>query len=466
MADTVATRKPDHLEPADQVGPRLEGRLAQLLNVRTQRGKLTSRPEQPMRIDHRESLIYVLGKAAELEHLVVCQYLYAAFSLKRDESEGLTTDQIELTGRWRHQMMEIAEQEMLHLALVQNLLTAVGAGPHFNRPSFPLPPRAFPAMVQMSLLPFDETALRHFAFLERPEGMDMDDAEGFAALERATPVLSLEELQDEIGPNLPDFETIGHLYRSIEDGLTQLVERVGEEALFIGPKDAQATGKHFRWDELGAVTDLASARKAIDTIVEQGEGARGDWHEAHFGRILAMLDEYLAAREADPGFAPARAVLPANVRPPDSGADVPIITDPFTIRCADLLNAVYEVLLQLLSRYFAHSGETDRQLGRLADVSVGLMEGVLAPLGYLVARLPVGPDHPGRTTGPTFELFYAVDYLLPHRDAAWRLMEERLREVAELAVRCREVCVPLYMTPLSEITAELARQADRLASAR
>jgi len=70
------------------------------------------------------------------------------------------------------------------------------------------------------------------------------------------------------------------------------------------------------------------------------------------------------------------------------------------------------------------------------------------------------------TAGPNFELFYAVDYLLPHRDAAWRLMEERLREVAELAVRCREVCVPLYMTPLSEITAELARQADLLARAR
>jgi hypothetical protein len=408
----------------------------------------------------------LLWEAAVLEQQFMCQYLYAAFSLKRDESEGLTSDQVAVTARWRHQLMEIAEQEMLHLALVQDLLTAVGAGPHFSRPSFPLPPRAFPAMVQMSLLPFDETALRHFAFLERPEGMDMDDAEGFAALERATPVLSLEELQDEIGPNLPDFETIGHLYRSIEDGLTRLTERMGESALFIGPADAQATSKHFRWDELVAVTDLASARRAIDTIVEQGEGARGDWHAAHFGRILGMLDEYLVAREADPSFEPTRAVLPANVRPPDSGAEVPIITDPFTIRCADLLNAVYEVLLQLLSRYFTHSGESEGQLAALAGVSIGLMEAVIAPLGQLVARLPVGPDHPGRTTGPTFELFYAVDYLLPHREAAWRVMEERLREVAELAVRCREVCVPLYMTPLSAITAELARQADRLAAAR
>src|SRR5439155_6799000 len=176
-------------------------------------------------------------------------------------------------------------------------------------------------------------------------------------------------------------------------------------------------------------------------------------------------DDYLATREADASFEPTRPVLPANVRPPDSGADVALISDPFTIRCVDLLNAVYEVLLQMLSRYFAHSGETDAQLSALADVSISLMEGSVRPLGELVARLPIGPAYPGKTAGPTFELFYAVDYLLPHREAAWTLMVERLREVAALALRCREVCVPLYIGPLSEITEKLRTEADRLAAA-
>ena len=36
-------------------------------------------------IEHREALIYALGKAAELEHLVMLQYLFAAFSLKQRE---------------------------------------------------------------------------------------------------------------------------------------------------------------------------------------------------------------------------------------------------------------------------------------------------------------------------------------------------------------------------------------------
>ena len=39
----------------------------------------------------------------------------------------------------------------------------------------------------------------------------------------------------------------------------------------------------------------------------------------------------------------------------------------------DLLNVAYEVLLQLLSRYFAHTDESPEQLGVLADVSLGLM---------------------------------------------------------------------------------------------
>ena len=124
--------------------------------------------EPLLQIEHREALIYTLSKAAELEHLIICQYLYAAFSLKRDGSEGLSSEMVRIVGGWHHQLMEIAEQEMLHLALVQNLLTAVGAGPHFARPNFPVPPRAFPARIRIELLTFGEEALRHFAFLERP----------------------------------------------------------------------------------------------------------------------------------------------------------------------------------------------------------------------------------------------------------------------------------------------------------
>ena len=187
--------------------------------------------------------------------------------------------------------------------------------------------------------------------------------------------------EDAIVPHLGEFETIGALYRAIGVGLEHLAGRIGAERLFIGPANAQATEEHFRWEELVAVTDLASAARAIDTIVEQGEGAQGEWRDAHFGRLLGILDDYLALKAADPAFEPARPVVAANVRQQATGVVVPLITDPGTARAMDLLNVVYEVLLQLLSRYFAHTDESPEQLRVLADVSVGLMYGAIKPLG-------------------------------------------------------------------------------------
>jgi hypothetical protein len=321
-----------------------------------------------------------------------------------------------------------------------------------------------PAKVQMALLPFGEAALRHFAYLERPEGMDMADQEGFTALAKARELPHDEA--DEIGPHLQDFETVGHLYRSIEDGLAHLAERMGEDRLFIGPGKAQATSDYLGFDELRPVTDLASARQAIDIIVEQGEGARGDWREAHFGRLVRMLDEYLAIRAEQPDFEPARPVILAHVRPLASGAEVALIGHGFTARCCDLLNAVYELILQLLARFFAHTDETQEQLRTLVEVAVGLMKLVVRPLGSLVTRMPMGPDHPDRTAGPALELFYETDYLLPDRAAAWAIMEERMREIADLATRCRDECIPTFLPQLSAITNVLRAQAEVLATAR
>ncbi len=414
-------------------------------------------------LEHREALIYALGKAAELEHLIMLQYQFAAYSLKQKVDEGLAPEQLAAVQRWRKTLLAISEQEMLHLAIVQNLLTAVGAAPRLARPNFPMPAYAYPAGVRIELVPFGEAALRHFAYLERPEGLAVDDAEGFEAIAEA--IALPHDPADEIVPQLQEFETIGQLYRSIQAGIEHLAGRLGPERLFIGQPNAQATEEHFRWEELVAVTDVGSAQWAIDTIVEQGEGASGEWRDAHFGRLLAILDEYLEIRAADPAFEPARPVVAANVRPQSTGIVVPLITDPGTARCMDLLNVVNEVLLQLLSRYFAHTDETAEQLGVLADVAVGLMYTAVKPLGTVVTTLPIGLDHPGVTAGPGFELFYDVDYLLPYRQAAWVLMEERLRDAAAFAVRCGEACTPALMEPLAKVARSLERYADQLLAA-
>jgi len=387
--------------------------------------------EPPIVVEHREELIYLLREAAELEHTILCEYLFAAFTMKQRVDEGLTAGQLEAVDRWRNVILTVAKQEMLHLTLVQNLLTAIGAAPHLSRPNLPTAAKHFPGGVQIALVPFGEKALRHFLFLERPEGLALDDPEAQVAIERARPLIT----DDDIVPAPQEYGTVGHLYRAIDVGLAWLTSTLGPERLFIGPAPAQTGPELMKWDGLVAVTDLASAHAAIDVIVEQGEGATGDWRAAHFGKFLEIYDEYLAMRVADPSFEPARPVLPGHVRAHRYGDAVPLIDDPLTRRVADLFNVANEVMLLALTRFFAHTDETPEQLRTLESIGVGLMFAAMKPIGQLLTTLPFGPSAPGRTAGPTFELFYIGGYLLPHRDAAWTLIAERLRQAAALAAR-------------------------------
>jgi CDGSH-type Zn-finger protein/truncated hemoglobin YjbI len=434
------------------------GALAEVLATRGGRAS----PEAPFLIEHREALIYMLCEAAELEHAIMCQYLFAAFSLKQSTDEGITKGQLRAVDRWRKTISHIAAQEMLHLALVQNLLSAVGAAPHLERPNLPQPAGHYPPGVILTLLPFGDAALRHFMFLERPEGMDLADAPGLAAVERAVPVMQ----EGEIVPRLQDFATVGHLYRSIEEGIKHLCAKYGERWLFVGPVEAQAPENHFGWPELVQVVDAASAQRAIDTILEQGEGPRGNWKHAHFGSFVDVFEDYQRHKEADPDFEPARPVLPATVRPSERSGSTPLIEDPYTARCADLFNVTYEVLLQALTRYFAHTEETEPQLAALAQLTLGLMLNVIKPLGQLITTLPIGGSAAGRAAGPTFELFYESDYLLPHRDPAWALMEERLREAAAFADRLCHDGSPDVASGIHPVSAALLRLAHTLATVR
>ena len=256
--------------------------------------------ESPIRIQTREELIYLLSQASELEHGLMCEYLFAMFSLKRQAKEGPSSAQLEACGRWDRMIAFVASQEMLHLALASNLLTAIGSAPHFERPNFPQRAKYYPPGVQLALVPFGETAIRHFLYLERPEGMDLRDAEGFEVMQAAAPITDDDATFVPFGQQ---YATVGHLYRGIEQGLEHLAQRYGEDQVFVGPPAAQVTGTYFRWNELVQVTDLSSAKLAIDTILEQGEGCEGDWRNAHFGRFHRILGEFLELRRQDPAFA-------------------------------------------------------------------------------------------------------------------------------------------------------------------
>src|SRR5262249_51867553 len=289
---------------------------------------------EPLVVTTREELIFLLCEASELEHLLMCEYLFAAFSLKESVDEGLTPEQVDAVRRWERVITGVAVQEMLPLAQASNLLTAIGGMPHFRRPNLPQRAKYYPPEVQLVLMPFCEDALRHFIFLERPEDVSDQDAPEFAAT--GQPFADVRG--GELVPVAQNFATVGLLYRAIEQGMLVLATRYGEQQLFVGPPSAQATGDYFRWPELVAVTDLLSAGKAVEFIVEQGEGARGDWRESHYGRFLKVLEEYHALKQSDPSFAPARPAIPARVRRPGEGAGGPLLPDPAPAAVSDLFN--------------------------------------------------------------------------------------------------------------------------------
>src|SRR5687768_16726294 len=226
-------------------------------------------------VEGREELLYLLGEAAEVEHSVCCIYLYAAFTLRAEPGAGLPAEQVPFVAGWKRTINEIALQEMSHLALVNNLLAALGGAPRLGRHN--LPQRSpYAPEIRLTLAPFSEPTLQRFLYIERPEGMDISSIAGELDHDRPAPPVPTGPL---VLPAPQAFSSVGQLYHGIEQGLRGLVDRYGEGQVFVGSPNAQASTRYFRVPErmpqLLPVTGLASAVQAIQTIVEEGEGARG-----------------------------------------------------------------------------------------------------------------------------------------------------------------------------------------------
>jgi hypothetical protein len=305
-------------------------------------------------------------------------------------------------------------------------------------------------------MPFGEQALRHFLYLERPEGMSIDGVPGFEVLGDLNPVGS----EDAIVPKAQYFSTVGYLYRGVEGGITNLAEKYGEEGLFLGAGRTQATETQFGWPDLIAVTNLASASKAIEGIVENGEGARGNWENAHFGMFLGVYKDFMEMKKRDPDFSPTKPVVAAYARPPLGAENVPLISDPFTSRVSDLFNACYGLAIQSLSRFYIHDSNRSQELQLLADTAVRLMGDVIKPLGIALTTLPIGPRLPGLTAGPSFEL-QQREYLLPNSEQAFMILQERLAELskysASLAEEARSPPLSKQFNEVRENLLELAK---------
>ena len=161
-----------------------------------------------MKIETRDHLLSTLAEASELEHHLMCLYLYAAFSLKRSTAEGITPAELDAITTWRTEILAIAGQEMTHLALVTNLTTAIGGSAHLFRAGFPAKAGYFPSDFMIELAPFSLATLDHFIFLERPEDREVQEGQDFQPAHDYTRDAPHGRLMDYAG----EYETVGQLY--------------------------------------------------------------------------------------------------------------------------------------------------------------------------------------------------------------------------------------------------------------
>jgi len=433
----------------------------------------------PALVRSREELIYLLSRAAELEHGVACIYLFAACSLKSEASEGgMTEEQAEMVRSWKRRLAHVAVEEMLHLAQVTNLLTAIGGAPHFKRSNFPQPPAAFPFGIKLSLEPFSRETIERMVCYEMPEeGILTPEQDAFFARIRArviaesdVPTLrkpgGMAEVMAGYEPFEIDFSTVGEFYHKIEGGFRS----IPEEELFIGPVEAQANARFLDFGgELVTVRDRDSACAAIEMIVEQGEAPTANHPDAHFWVFEGIRAEYEQALKdaAARGerFEPVRPVVsnPMTRHYEDTSGGV-LIADPRTHLVAELFNAAYETMLLMLIRFFAHTDETESELEHLSRGTLRLMTTVLRPLGEALTRMPVGPQAPGKTAGPGFGYNRDI-HLLPHKRSAWVFFGERLRDLALAATDLTTRHDAQLPGEVAEATAALQDLAEQFAPA-
>ncbi|MCE9520998.1 MAG: ferritin-like protein, partial [Alphaproteobacteria bacterium] len=399
-------------------------------------------------VQDREELIFLLCEAAEFEHAVMCTYLYAMWSLKRDTSEGVTAAELAAIDRWRASLRQVAREEMLHLCLVNNLLSALGAAPHLRKPEFPVRAGHFPADVVMRLSPFSESALNHFLYIERPEGLNIRDGVSFDHKEH----YNRAARPDLLSPSPQDYVSQGHLYHGVLNGLIRLVEQWGEAKVFVGHDQAQVAAAEFGLPGLFKVTDLKSATRAIEEIVTQGEGAPAHNDASHYARFAAINNEFGQLRQARPAFAPARPVVEnPTLNDTEDHPNLNRITDARAAKTVDLGNALYALMMRTLSQVFSPAPLPQELRVGLAVGSTELMY-AMQIVGEAATHLPQAPGS-AATAGLSFSLPRSNGQLV--QSCASQILGERTRELASVASALERD------TPMQVVGARLSALAKR-----
>jgi len=347
--------------------------------------------------------------AMQLEHATIPPYLLALYTIHPDTN-------LEATRILRTVVVE----EMLHLTLAANILNAVGGTPKLIAagfvPKYPAPLPDGETDFKVSLRPFSCAALDIFLNIERPSKAPTPDKRMIHKGARRL-AFSLQH------PGDPKQElayySIGEFYEAIAEGLKYLDKHSESGSpLFrdknqVGPKYYYSGGA-----KLIEVNDLKTALKAIDTIIQQGEGfdkedGRGlgrsivteDGELSHDFRFEQLkLGRYYLTKNAEgipdkPGHptGPELKVDWDAVYPAKVNATLSDYTDyPELHAAAVAFNREYFCFLHLLNK--AYNGEPDLLLTDAVPKMFALRNLMLQ-----LIHVPM-PGMTGFNAAPTFEM--------------------------------------------------------------
>ena len=384
----------------------------------------------------------------------MCTYLYAVFSLKDGEAEGLSKDEAAAVASWRSTILRVALEEMGHLTAVWNITAALGAAPRFGRGNFPLDPGALPAGVVVKLAPFNEDVLQHFIHLERPEGSSETEGAGFAPAFAFTRGVHVPRLT----PMAIDYDTVGSFYSMLGANLRAFVDHHGENVAFCGDPSLQLTSQDAGLAGVEPVICSKTALAAFTAIVQQGEGAPADAVGSHYQRFLAIRDELAALKAKNHAFLPAfpAAVNPV-LRPPLRREGRVWLENEAAAATVDVANSAYALMLRLIAHAYVIPRPSP-QKGLVIDLARGLMRAVTL-WGERAARLPAGPSNPDCRAGMSFTALRDAA-AIPPGTGAHRFFLERLNEIAAGAALL-EQSGDSRSVNASRIVADLVKRAAR-----
>jgi Ferritin-like len=297
----------------------------------------------------RGKLIAWLQTAMELELATIPPYLVALLSIRLPSNR----EPAEL-------IRSVMVEEMLHLALVANVLNAVGGRPRLDKDAIPRYPlkMTFEGKVfenrqfWIDLAPFSEDVIRIFMKIEEPQ----------------EPPRSVGFTESIVKIDVPGF-TIGEFYARIVSLLEEM-EQESPGCVFVGRPDLQIK-KDYYWSgggQIVAVQDLASAREALDLVIKQGEGAWtsgvgrvatdfGDnFQMGHYYRFSEIFYHQKYKRSDDPNKPPTgdkisvdyAKVYPFKKNPRSTdyrgASELKKLNDEFNRRYSDMLRQLQEAL--------------------------------------------------------------------------------------------------------------------------